>query len=102
MQIKVFRRPLREAQELESDINEWLKANSRSVTIQRDSHVYYNHATEEDDLVMMVMVMLMLSGKYLYLWRDGQRFSPFSRGSFLENIVDFVSKSDRYNNQVCV
>ena len=54
MQIKVFRRPMKEVQQLEAEINDWLKTDSRSVTIQRDSHVYHNHATGEDDLVVMV------------------------------------------------
>ncbi len=54
MQIKVFRRPMKEVQQLEAEINEWLRANGKSVTIQRDSHVYHNHVTGEDDLVVMV------------------------------------------------
>jgi hypothetical protein len=54
MQIKVFRRAIKDLQHLEAEVNDWLKANARSVTIQRDSHVYHNHATGEDDLVIMV------------------------------------------------
>ena len=54
MQIKVFMRPVKEVQQLEAEINEWLKTNSASVTIQRDSHVYHNHKTGEDDLVVMI------------------------------------------------
>jgi hypothetical protein len=54
MQIKVFKRPIKELQQLEAEINDWLKANNRSVTIQRDWHVYHNHATGEDDAVVMV------------------------------------------------
>jgi len=54
MQIKVFRRPLREIPQLEGEVNEWLKTNSASVTIQRESHVYHNHVTGEDDLVVMI------------------------------------------------
>ncbi len=54
MQIKVFRRPMKEVQQLEAEINEWLKANANLVTIQRDSHVYHNHVSGEDDLVVMI------------------------------------------------
>ena len=54
MQIKVFRRAIKDLQHLEAEVNDWLKANARSVTIQRESHVYHNHATGEDDLVIMV------------------------------------------------
>ena len=54
MQIKVFRRPMKEVQQLEAEMNDWLKANAGFVTIQRDSHVYHNHASGEDDLVVMV------------------------------------------------
>jgi hypothetical protein len=54
MQIKLFKRAIKDLQHLEAEVNDWLKANARSVTIQRDSHVYHNHATGEDDLVVMV------------------------------------------------
>ncbi len=54
MQIKVFRRPIKEVQQLEAEINDWLKANTSLVTIQRDSHVYHNHASGENDLVVML------------------------------------------------
>jgi len=32
MQIKVFRRPIKEVQQLEAEINEWLRANSSLIT----------------------------------------------------------------------
>ncbi len=54
MQIKVFRRPIKEVQQLEAEVNDWLKANSNLVTIQRESHVYHNHVSGEDDLVVML------------------------------------------------
>ena len=54
MQLKVFRRPTKEALQFEVEVNEWLRANNRCVTIQRDSHVYHNHATGEDDLVVLL------------------------------------------------
>ena len=54
MQIKVFRRPMKEVQQLEAEVNDWLRANTGFVTIQRDSHVYHNHVSGEDDLVVMV------------------------------------------------
>lgn len=45
---------MKEAQQLEAEINEWLRANHAFVTIQRESHVYHNHTTGEDDLVVLV------------------------------------------------
>lgn len=54
MQIKVFRRPMKEMQQLEAEVNDWLKANVGLVTIQRDSHVYHNHTSGEDDMVVLV------------------------------------------------
>jgi len=54
MQIKVFRRPIKEVQQLEAEINEWLRANSSLVTIQRESHVYHNPGTGEDAVVVML------------------------------------------------
>ncbi len=53
MQIKVFRRPIKEIQQLEAEINDWLKANASLVSIQRESHVYHNHVSGEDDLVVV-------------------------------------------------
>ena len=54
MQIKVFRHPLKDMQHLETEVNDWLKANATFVTIQRDSHVYHDHTSGEDDLVVLV------------------------------------------------
>ncbi len=54
MQIKVFKRPTKEVQQLEAEINAWLQANSSLVTIQRESHACHNHATGEEDLVVLV------------------------------------------------
>jgi len=54
VQIKLFKRPMKEVQQLENEINEWLRANNSFVTIQRESHVSHNQATTEDDLVVMV------------------------------------------------
>ncbi len=54
MQIKVFRRPIKEIQQLEAEINDWLGANANLVSIQRESHVYHNHVSGEDDLVVMI------------------------------------------------
>jgi hypothetical protein len=39
------------------------------------------------------------TGKYLYLWRDGQRYSPFSRGTVVQNLADFFLRRARFNNQ---
>ncbi len=54
MQIKVFRHPLKDMQHLENEVNDWLKANTNFVTIQRESHVYHNHTTGEDDMVVLL------------------------------------------------
>lgn len=52
MQLKLFDRKLSEIAQLEADINRWLAANPKLVTIQRDFHVYHNHATKEEGLMV--------------------------------------------------
>jgi hypothetical protein len=37
---------------LEADINQWLAANPKLVTIQRDFHVYHNHTTREESVLV--------------------------------------------------
>lgn len=48
MQLKLFDRKLSDLAHLEADINQWLAANPKLVTIQRDFHVYHNHTTREE------------------------------------------------------
>lgn len=37
------------------------------------------------------------SQKYAFLWRHGQPYSPFSRGSYVANLADFFLHIDRYH-----
>ena len=52
MQLKLFERKLADLARLEADINQWLAANPKLVTIQRDFHVYHNHATGEESVLV--------------------------------------------------
>lgn len=52
MQLKLFDRKLAEIAQLEADINRWLAANPKLVTIQRDFHVYHNHTTREESVLV--------------------------------------------------
>ncbi len=48
MQIKLFDKKLVDLAHLEAEINQWLAANPKLVTIQRDFHVYHNQTTREE------------------------------------------------------
>jgi hypothetical protein len=52
MQLKLFDRKLSELGQLEAAINQWLKENPKLVTIQRDFHIYHNHTTKEECLLV--------------------------------------------------
>lgn len=52
MQIKLFDKKLLDLAHLEAEINQWLTANPKVVTIQRDLHVYHNHRTGEEDVLV--------------------------------------------------
>ena len=52
MQIKLFDVKLSELTRLEADINQWLAANPKLVTIQRDFHVYHSHGTSEERVMV--------------------------------------------------
>lgn len=52
MQIKLFEKKLVDLSHLEAEINQWLAANPKLVTIQRDVHVYHNHTTREESLLV--------------------------------------------------
>lgn len=52
MQLKLFDRKLADLARLETDINQWLAANPKLVTIQRDFHVYHNHTTREESVLV--------------------------------------------------
>jgi hypothetical protein len=59
VQLKLFDRKLSDLPHLEADINQWLAANPKLVTIQRDFHMYHNHTTREE----YVMVALWYEPK---------------------------------------
>ena len=52
MQLKLFDKKLADLVRLEADINTWLAANPKLVTIQRDFHVYHNHTTSEESVLV--------------------------------------------------
>jgi hypothetical protein len=52
VQIKLFDKKLVDLAHLEADINQWLTANPKLVTIQRDFHVYHNHTTREESVLV--------------------------------------------------
>ena len=52
MQLKLFDKKLSDLARLEADINQWLAANPKLVTIQRDFHVYHNHATRDESVLV--------------------------------------------------
>jgi len=52
VQLKLFDRKLVDLAHLEADINQWLAANPKLVTIQRDFHVYHNHTTREECIMV--------------------------------------------------
>ena len=52
MQLKLFDRKLSELGQLEAEINQWLSANPKLVTIQRDFHIYHNHTSKEESLLI--------------------------------------------------
>jgi hypothetical protein len=54
MQTKLFRGGLADLPALEADINHWLTANPKLISIERDVSVYHDHATgEEQALIVM-------------------------------------------------
>jgi hypothetical protein len=52
VQLKLFDRKLSELGQLEAEINQWLSANPKLVTIQRDFHIYHNHTSKEECLLV--------------------------------------------------
>lgn len=52
MQLKLFDGKLSDVAHLEADINQWLAANPKLITIQRDFHVYHNHTTREECIMV--------------------------------------------------
>ncbi|HSB72548.1 MAG TPA: hypothetical protein VLT62_24740 [Candidatus Methylomirabilis sp.] len=52
MQIKLFEATLSDLDRLEGEINRWLAANPKLVTIQRDFHIYHNHNTPEERVLV--------------------------------------------------
>jgi len=52
VQIKLFDRKRSELAQLEAEINQWLATNPKLVTIQRDFHIYHDHGTKEECLLV--------------------------------------------------
>jgi len=52
VQIKLFDVQLSELARLEGEINQWLTANPKLVTIQRDLHVYHSHGSSEERVMV--------------------------------------------------
>ncbi len=52
MQAKLFCGRLTDLSALEADINHWLAANPKLVTIQRDVCVYHNHVTGDEHVLI--------------------------------------------------
>ena len=44
MQVKLFAHPLADLSGLEANVNQWLAANPKLISIQRESAVYHDHA----------------------------------------------------------
>ena len=45
MQVKLFRGALADLPVVETEVNQWLAANPKLISIQRESAVYHDHAT---------------------------------------------------------
>jgi hypothetical protein len=52
VQLKLLHRKLSELGQLEAEINHWLSANPKLVTIQRDFHIYHDHTSKEECLLI--------------------------------------------------
>ena len=52
MQVKLFSKPLADLAGLEADLNQWLAANPKLITIQRESAVYHDHAKGGEGVVV--------------------------------------------------
>lgn len=54
MQVKLFSRPLTDLADLEAEVNRWLAANPKLITIQRDAEVYLDHASGKEGVLLML------------------------------------------------
>jgi hypothetical protein len=52
MQVKLFSRPLTDLGGLENEVNQWLTANPKLITIQRDNAVYHDHSSESEGVLL--------------------------------------------------
>jgi hypothetical protein len=52
MQVKLFSRSLADLAGLEAEVNQWLAANPKLITIQRESAAYHDHATGGDGVLL--------------------------------------------------
>jgi hypothetical protein len=54
MQVKLFSGPLADLANLEAEVNRWLAANPKLITIQRDADVYHEHATGKEGVLLIL------------------------------------------------
>jgi hypothetical protein len=52
MQVKLFAHPLVDLGSLEANVNQWLAANPKLISIQRESAVYHDHATGGEGILL--------------------------------------------------
>ena len=52
MQLKLFCGPVANLAGLEAEVNQWLAANPKFLTFQRDSAVYHDHATGGEGVLL--------------------------------------------------
>jgi len=52
MQVKLFAHPLADLGGLEAAANQWLAANPKLISIQRESAVYHDHVTGAEGVLL--------------------------------------------------
>jgi hypothetical protein len=52
MQVKLFRGMLADLPVIETELNQWLAANPKLISIQRESAVFHDHATGGEGVLL--------------------------------------------------
>ena len=52
MQVKLFRGTLADLPRIETEVNQWLAANPKLISIQRESAVYHDHAAGSEGVLV--------------------------------------------------
>ncbi len=52
MQVKLFSGPLADLARLEAEVNQWLAANPKLITIQRECVVYHDHSAGAEGVLL--------------------------------------------------